>query len=326
MADRKHLELVRKGVQVWNAWRLENPTIEPDLDGADLSGVDLAGAAFANMSLNGTYLALAELSEADFTRTFCRNMSFARANLTGAKFRASYLDNVAFIGANLTETDFGSAWLQDCVFANLDLSSTKGLESALVSTSSVGLETLYKSSGNVPDELLSSVGVPKAAVAAVKAIVAAGTSVYCSCLIRHDRADRSFARRLHDRLRRQGVHCWLDENDAACEDDAEGQVERELRAWDKVLFCCSEQALTKAWLEQELAAALEKERQLAKERDGGAGTVMAIQLDGHLSRPECETKFRAEIERRTAADFTGWEQDVWKFDIPLERLFQALQA
>jgi hypothetical protein len=36
MANRQHLALIRQGVDVWNKWREENPTLTPDLRGADL--------------------------------------------------------------------------------------------------------------------------------------------------------------------------------------------------------------------------------------------------------------------------------------------------
>ena len=41
MANEEHLELLRQGVEVWNAWRARQPPIMPDLEGADLRGWDL---------------------------------------------------------------------------------------------------------------------------------------------------------------------------------------------------------------------------------------------------------------------------------------------
>jgi hypothetical protein len=37
MANDEHVEMLKKGVKAWNAWRLENPTLRPDLSGAHLS-------------------------------------------------------------------------------------------------------------------------------------------------------------------------------------------------------------------------------------------------------------------------------------------------
>ena len=58
MANKKHLDLLKKGVVVWNEWRREHPDIRPDLSGTHLIKANLRGA-----NLNG-----ANLSEADLIR------------------------------------------------------------------------------------------------------------------------------------------------------------------------------------------------------------------------------------------------------------------
>src|SRR5438477_137291 len=45
MANPEHLAMLKRGVEAWNAWRTENPTVRPDLNQADLVGETLAGAA-----------------------------------------------------------------------------------------------------------------------------------------------------------------------------------------------------------------------------------------------------------------------------------------
>jgi uncharacterized protein YjbI with pentapeptide repeats len=52
MANQDHLDILAKGVEVWNAWREQNPQAKPDLHGAELSVKNLRGAA-----LNGADLA-----------------------------------------------------------------------------------------------------------------------------------------------------------------------------------------------------------------------------------------------------------------------------
>jgi hypothetical protein len=41
MANPKHLEILKKGVEEWNKWRDDHPEIVPDLSRAKLSGTDL---------------------------------------------------------------------------------------------------------------------------------------------------------------------------------------------------------------------------------------------------------------------------------------------
>ena len=58
-ANSDHLNMLRQGVDAWNAWRKQHP-VEVDLSGADLTGADLSGA-----DLRGTNLSGADLSGAD---------------------------------------------------------------------------------------------------------------------------------------------------------------------------------------------------------------------------------------------------------------------
>jgi uncharacterized protein YjbI with pentapeptide repeats len=45
MANDEHVALLKQGVAAWNAWREENPNIQPDLSGAKLSGANLSNVA-----------------------------------------------------------------------------------------------------------------------------------------------------------------------------------------------------------------------------------------------------------------------------------------
>ena len=42
LAKPEHIKIIKQGVATWNAWRVENPTIDPDLAGARLGGLDLS--------------------------------------------------------------------------------------------------------------------------------------------------------------------------------------------------------------------------------------------------------------------------------------------
>jgi len=44
MANQEHLAILKQGVSAWNRWRVDNPTIRADLEGAYLEGADLRGA------------------------------------------------------------------------------------------------------------------------------------------------------------------------------------------------------------------------------------------------------------------------------------------
>lgn len=64
MADDEQLTILRQGVEVWNAWRRANPSIEVNLVSANLGDADLGGANLMEAKLRRAYLVGANLSEA----------------------------------------------------------------------------------------------------------------------------------------------------------------------------------------------------------------------------------------------------------------------
>ena len=61
MATQERLDILRQGVPVWNEWREENPSISPNLRGADLYGANLHGADLSGANLSGAKLHGADL-------------------------------------------------------------------------------------------------------------------------------------------------------------------------------------------------------------------------------------------------------------------------
>jgi Pentapeptide repeats (8 copies) len=79
VADPEHLYIPRQGVEVWNAWRAKEPSVRPDLVGANLSRANLSRANLSGADLSG-----ADLSGADLT-----GASLTGADLFGAAFVAN---------------------------------------------------------------------------------------------------------------------------------------------------------------------------------------------------------------------------------------------
>ena len=44
MANPEHVAILKRGVEVWNKWRIANPEVRPDLSEADLNKADLSEA------------------------------------------------------------------------------------------------------------------------------------------------------------------------------------------------------------------------------------------------------------------------------------------
>ena len=201
------------------------------------------------------------------------------ANLHGADLTAAVLQ-----GSSLENTDFPDVVLQATVLADLDLSVAKGLEAVHHSgPSSLGVDTLFRSKGQIPKVFLRGVGLPDVFINYADSLIRGEHPIeFYSCFISYSHGDKLFARRLHDQLQGRGIRCWLDEHQLKLGDDIYESVDRGIRLWDKVLLCCSEESLSSWWVEREVDTAIEKERQLRAKHGEQKLVLIPLDLDGHL--------------------------------------------
>lgn len=110
MANRNHLRIFKKGLNIWDTWRQKNPTINPDLSGIDLTNMSLIGVDFTK-----TNLSEADLSKADLFK----------AELRGADLSYAECHETNFIGADLTLANLDGANLQEANLCQTDLRRAK---------------------------------------------------------------------------------------------------------------------------------------------------------------------------------------------------------
>jgi uncharacterized protein YjbI with pentapeptide repeats len=304
--DKKpHLNLLKRSVEEWNAFRNANPEVKPNLTGADLSDANLTGAYLA-----GAYLAGANLTRADLNG----------ANLTDARLIATVLNRADLSGTNLSGASFNHT-----ILADMDLRQTKGLDSVEhAAPSTIGIDTIYRSGGQIPEVFLRGCGVPENFITFARSLTQEAFDFY-SCFISYSHADKAFARRLHDALQGRGIRCWLDEHQVLPGQDIYEEVERGIRLWDKVLLCASKDSLTSWWVDSEIGRAFDKEQQIMKTRGEKVLALIPLNLDGYLLT-DWKSGLCTEVKRRLAADFTGWDTDNAKFEAQFERLVRALKT
>ena len=126
MADPAHLEIFKKGVDAWNAWRQENPLVKPDLSNESIDG-NLAGINFSNTNLTSADLHNAsDFSNGDFTLAilnyaWLEYQNFTKSNFSEARLFGVIANNARFCNAILRKTRFTNANLNQADFRNADL-------------------------------------------------------------------------------------------------------------------------------------------------------------------------------------------------------------
>ena len=65
MANQEHFDLLKQGVEQWNEWREQHPSIRPDLSSVHLSRADLSGVDLSCSDLSSADLSQANLRQAN---------------------------------------------------------------------------------------------------------------------------------------------------------------------------------------------------------------------------------------------------------------------
>ena len=307
-----------------------------NLRGANLKGANLRGAYLRGADLEGADFEGADLEGADFEGADLKKTNLEGANLRSTNFEGANLRGANLIGANLigadlyltvlTRTNLKNAAVGFTRFGHVDLSRAKGLETVYhYGPSTVGIDTIIQSRGEIPEVFLRGAGVPENFI---RQLIYLNDQIksfdFYSCFISYSHTDKPFARRLHEALQGRGIRCWLDEHQLLPGDDIHDQIDRGIRLWDKVLLCCSETSLNSWWVDKELDRALQKEEQLWRERGKKILLLIPLDLDGHVFN--WDRGKAAMIRSRFITDFQVWEKDKTKFEAAFEQLVKALMT
>ena len=189
-----------------------------DLRGADLRGVYARSTDAKAANFKGGNLKDANLQWADLIGANLRSADFSGANLSWANLTGADLSGANFTGASLFNTNFNETYLFRTSLANVDLSATQGLESVKhQGPSTIGIDTLYRSKGQIPDEFLIQAGAGDGLVKVAQSLRNNSPLQWPCWIISYPAEDEEFARRLHARMTEAVMRVWLAPEDATTE-------------------------------------------------------------------------------------------------------------
>lgn len=314
-----------------------------DLRDCDFTGADLRGVDLSKARLRGAPLSDANLSKADLSEAHLFLASLARTNLSKASLRGARLLDADLLGANLRGADLAGADLRrvdlrmadltgcdldGCdlteariatTFGDNDLSTVKGLQRARhVGPSIIGIETVYRSKGEIPEAFLRGAGVPEDFIVYMRSLAANPIEFY-SCFISYSSKDDEFARRLHADLQQNNVRCWFAPEDLKIGDKFRTRVDESIRFYDKLMVILTDNSIRSPWVEEEVEAALERER-----KQSGKLVLFPIRLDDAVM--DTDQAWAASLRRtRHIGDFRNWK-DHEAFKKAFQRLLRDLKA
>ena len=353
MANEQHLAILKEGVKTWNEWRNLHPKVKPDLRDAQiteaylyeanlrharLNRAKLNGSTLVDVDLTAATLEMAVLTDctmlfANLTNANCTSAKFGDANLSNSNLIEAKLTNSDLSFANLTDawvwgTDFHEATMDRTVIGDNDLSGARGLETVKhLGPSIIGIETIYRSKGRIPESFLLGCGVPSEFITFAPSLVAAAEGIqFYSCFISYSSKDEDFARRLHGKMRDSQLRVWFAPEDVQGGRKLHEQIETAIRIYDKLLIVLSEASLQSEWVMTELRKARKAERQSGKRK------LFPMRLvDFETLRSwECfdadsGKDLAVELREYFIPDFSNWK-DHDHFEAAFSRLLKDLRA
>ena len=153
--------------------------------------------------------------------------------------------------------------------------------------------------------------------------LAANPIEFYSCFISYSSQDDEFAWRLHADLQQANVRCWFAPEDLKIGDKFRTRIDESIRLHDKLMVILTEHSIRSPWVEEEVEAALERER-----KQSGKLVLSSppwpIRLDDAVT--ETDQAWAASLRRtRHIGDFRHWK-DHDGFKKAFERLLRDLKA
>lgn len=356
MANQEHLAILKKGVGEWNAWRKNNEYVQPDLSGANLKGVDLIRMNLSKVDLSGAYLGgaylgavdlrgallsgadllgahcpyanlyKADLNRAHLSGVYFRSANLCEADLTEVSLPLANLEQANLSGAKLKNANFTECLIGSTIFSDVDLSEVKGLETCKhKSPSTIGIDTIYKSKGKIPEKFLRDAGVPEIFISYMDSLVNISPIQFYSCFISYCKEDTKFAERLFKDLQAKGLRVWFFPAHAKIGKSVWSEIDQAIRVYDKLIVICSKNSLKSAAVIEEMERALDKEARHLKETRKIKDILAPISLDDYLF-DEWDHPIKPKVLRKVVGRFKGCKTNMDKYSEAFDKLMKALSA
>jgi TIR domain/Pentapeptide repeats (8 copies) len=344
MANPEHIEIAKKGTKSIAEWRANNLESGLDLSGADLRGINL-GATYPQepadlqkidlsyADVRNAFLRMAKLSMANMRGTNLQNAQISITDLNGADLSSANLTGAYLIATNLAQTkldntNFDGAVVGHTKFIGLDLSSAQGLSSVKHEyPSTIDVDTLFRSKGNIPELFLRGCGVPDILITYLPSLINSTEPIqFYSCFISYSHKDEEFAKRLYSQMRDSHIRVWFAPESMKAGKKLYEQIDRAIQIHDRLLIVLSEDSLRSEWVITEIRKArkveiLENQRKLFPIRLVDMETLRKWECFDADSGKD----LAIEVREYFIPDFSNWK-DPEIFKQSFQRLLNDLSA
>jgi uncharacterized protein YjbI with pentapeptide repeats len=315
-----HRAQLRDGFLSWADVR------DADLSEADLSDTNLIGADFSQANLTDANFTNADLRGAKLIGAECTGTDFRHADLRGANLSGARLYGTDLSHADLIDADLTLAYVSETTFGNNDLSAVKGLLTVNhFGPSTIGIDTLFRSDGKIPEGFLRGAGVPEDFITFVPSLVGRAIEFY-SCFISYSHQDEEFSQHLHSRMRGKNLRVWYAPEDMKGGRKLHEEIFRAIQIHDKLLLVLSEHSMKSEWVATEIRRARKVEREESRRK---LFPIRLVDFEA-IENWECfdadsGKDLAIELREYYIPDFSNWK-DHDAFEAEFAKLLRDLKA
>jgi len=278
------------------------------------------GGSFKGTNLERAYMAEGIFIGADFTGANLVGVTAAWANFRrcifdNANMRKMILQNCEMPQASLRGAQLHEAELMNTVLSGVNLTGATGLDAMRFSAPSAFDSEAAELSGSLPLAFLRGCGLADEVIEFYESL--SGAIQFNSCFISFAEADRNFTDRLYADLQARGVRCYYVPESGRTGERLRGSLMGAIQMHEKLLVVLSATSITRPWVESEVEAAFERERN--ERRD----MLFPIRIDDSVMATK--QAWAEEIRRtRRIGDFTNWQEPT-NYASNLDRLIDDLR-
>lgn len=139
MANKGHLNILRQGADAWNAWRVANRHIRPELSQMDFEKEVRSGPGFYDLPhLSGFDFSGSNLNGVMLRNSIVEHCSFDDCLINFADLCFTNFLECTFRSTSMRVTKIGSASFEECEFENADLAYCTAEETSFKGSSILG--------------------------------------------------------------------------------------------------------------------------------------------------------------------------------------------
>jgi hypothetical protein len=190
--------------------------------------------------------------------------------------------------------------------------------------STIGIDTLYRSNGQIPEVFLRGAGIPDEVITYAKSLVGRPLESY-KCFISHSSKDKEFVERLYADLQNNGVRCWYAPMDIQGGRKLHEQFDQAIRLYERLLLILSPHSMQSEWVKTEIAIA--RQREVREQRQ----VLFPIRLasmeavrDWECFDADTGKDSAREIREYFIPDFSNWKNHD-AYQVAFQRLLRDLK-